>query len=209
METRKFCIFEAFRKGHIDTIVHCANQQKTMGAGIALEIAKRFPEAAFADMAHTGPLGYSLAYIDDTRGTGTIVNLYGQEFYGNLNDFYHKYHRNLDYNLLIKGLTEINQIHSNRRIGIPFHMGCNRAGGDWEIVKGILNATLSNNTFVIYDPTPVNEQTTKWCRECGSSKMSEISSQQEKICTTCYTPTTWVRDPNQPPRVPNNRITRK
>jgi O-acetyl-ADP-ribose deacetylase (regulator of RNase III) len=137
-------------KGEFDVIIHGANCHHIMGAGIAGQIAKVFPEAYEADKkTELGPskLGdYSLARIVDKEQDLdiTIINAYTQNLPG----------RNLDYGALEEALNKIDNIYNEEvgkvRIGIP-EIGCGIAGGEWEEVKKIIE-----NAFVGHDITVVH-----------------------------------------------------
>lgn len=120
-------------------IMHQANCQKTMGAGIAKQIKQKYPEAYRADCRFSiglpphAKLGqFSWAQAADGR---YIVNLYGQLYYG-------RNTQQTDYNALSSALQQAfhwaKTNFPNPVIGLPKGMGCNNAGGDWNVVYGII-----------------------------------------------------------------------
>lgn len=138
----------------VSTIMHCANCQNTMGSGIALQIKKRYPEAYKADTTYNDYahqvgeriLGeYSVVHVDsgNTDYVETIVNLYGQFNYGTNG----KSNRYLNYAALFNAIINYVSIETidltldkgNLKIGVPYLMGCDRAGGDWNIVSQFLD----------------------------------------------------------------------
>lgn len=132
------------------TIMHQANCFKTMGAGIAKSIAEKYPEAYLADkslpLSPTQRLGkFSYAKAKDRK---TVVNLYGQHGYGQgiqtdydslesaIHQFFTKARKDSSVNL--------------EKVGVPYKIGCGLAGGDWDIVKSILNRQSELHKVTIY-----------------------------------------------------------
>jgi len=120
----------------IQVACHQANCQATMGAGIALQVRERYPEVAKADRdafnAHEAKLGlFSAVKISDDP-VKIIVNLYGQETIGG--------EKATDYEGLYQAMSRAFLLASNRgyKIGLPRLMGCGLAGGDWRIVKTMI-----------------------------------------------------------------------
>lgn len=131
-------------------IIHQANCFHTMGAGIAKEIAIRYPEALEADLKtiygdRKKLGGYSWATSKDGR---IIVNMYSQYRYGidvRHTDYYHME------NALIKIR---NQFH-DKVIAVPYKIGCGMAGGNWPNVNEILTRIFNHTTtkLIICDNT--------------------------------------------------------
>lgn len=117
-------------------IMHCANCQCVMGAGIARTIRELYPEAYQADLqtkrGSREKLGdYSCATADDGV---TIFNIYGQWGFGPTSDG----RPPLEVPMLIGGMCKVKQkICENPQqfpapnVGIPWGIGCGLAGGDW------------------------------------------------------------------------------
>ncbi len=122
----------------VDYMLHVTNSQRVMGSGVAKEVRDRIPEAyeAYMDKQEKGVIG------TNTSG-GNVVNMTAQQYYG-----YDK-RRYLDYGALAECLFKVREdlkmlpvMRKVWKIGIPDHMGSDRAGGDWdtvlELVMGIL-----------------------------------------------------------------------
>lgn len=133
--------------GDFDVIVHGCNCHCTMGAGIALTIKNRFPEAYAADRA-TKPgdrakLG-TITYANIERGSRrfTIVNGYTQF------DFNSSGIR-ADYDAIRSVMKTVAAQFSGQRIGYP-KIGAGLAGGDWAVISAIITEELSgqDHTFV-------------------------------------------------------------
>lgn len=144
------------RPAGINVIIHQANINGAMGAGIAAQIAKQFPEAAKVDKraykraeAKLGEFSYAhLPWGSEVSNEFTIINLYGQSI------------KKLssagiptDYNAVVKSFQAITQwlldgwldlIAMGRPpvIGVPKLMGCALGGGDWGIYSAIIEATI-------------------------------------------------------------------
>ena len=104
-----------------DVVVHGCNCQNNMGAGIALQIKKAFPEAYKADCAtivgDIGKLGkFSCAQIDGVY----VVNAYTQFNLG----------PDVMYSAVRASFKEIKQSFSGLTIAYP-KIGAGISGGEW------------------------------------------------------------------------------
>jgi O-acetyl-ADP-ribose deacetylase (regulator of RNase III) len=144
-------LLEAFASGEVRTIGHCCNAQGVMGSGIAKSIKERFPEA-FNNykLAHDKEgliLGSTVpALIVKRRGVlpGVIHNLIGQEFYGTNRIRY------VNYGALGEALSNMAFTTSSLDAGFPYLMACHRAGGDWTIVREMIEFYFKNHNVRIY-----------------------------------------------------------
>jgi O-acetyl-ADP-ribose deacetylase (regulator of RNase III) len=137
---------------------HVANSHKVMGSGIAYFLKKKWPQVYEADLdCSLSPEGrngnYSVANIGDGR---RVYNLYAMKGIGHDS---HPLNRNLRYDDLHDALFKVcddllknNNLDDNIKIAIPYKMGCDRAGGCWDLVHSILDLfeKLFGVTFVIY-----------------------------------------------------------
>lgn len=141
-------------KSDCTVIMHQANCFSTMGAGIAKSIAKLYPEAAIADKGYQGEPKEKLGKFSmATVGKVTIVNLYGQFHFG-------AGKKQTNYEMLEKAMNrffefviKLNQKNNNinlEKIGVPYKMGCGLAGGDWNVVKEILEKQSEKHKVDIY-----------------------------------------------------------
>lgn len=142
------------KEGHFDVIVHGCNCLHIMGAGIAAQIAKEFPEAFDADgkteigsreklgsysMARIPSKHVALISISEERGLAidpkylTVVNAYTQ--YG-LGSRYNECPT--DYEAVRLVFRSIAKDFAGKKVGIP-KIGCGLGGGDWSIVEQIIN----------------------------------------------------------------------
>jgi O-acetyl-ADP-ribose deacetylase (regulator of RNase III) len=159
-------------KGSFDVIAHGANCQCIMGAGIAPQMAKTFGCDKFiyegdsykGSIDKLGTIDYQLKEIgfkgevfspkgihskDQVKAKLLIVNAYTQfDIIGRKTGKI-----DLDYEALTLCLRKINYLFRGKRIGLP-QIGCGLAGGDWKLVKKIIQDELKDCivTVVIYKP---------------------------------------------------------
>ena len=129
-----------FKNEELDVIVHGANCHNVMGAGIARQISLEFPNILDVDKKYIIPVSdvrrlgnySSLTVLRDKR-PGWIVNAYTQYNTG----------KNLDYNALELVLKKLNFAFRPERVGLPL-IGCGIAGGNWSIVKKVIQRQLKD-----------------------------------------------------------------
>src|SRR5579864_8145427 len=140
MKTVKGDLLDLALKGEFDVIVHGCNCFHNFGAGIALQILNKFPEAFEADKqslyGDVNKMGtYTKAKIVRNGKQFQIINAYTQ--YGCGTD-----RVRVDYTSLYKVFCEINRDFDGERIGYP-KIGAGLAGGDWKLIEDIIRVTLS------------------------------------------------------------------
>lgn len=143
--------------GEVDVLVHGCNCFHTMGAGIANDIARIFPQALAADRltlkGDRNKLGdFSLARgVNVNGGHFSIVNAYTQyTCFGN--------GPHVDYDAVADVFKKIAIAFDGAHIGYPL-IGCGLAGGDWNIVEGIINEQLKDqrHTLVVFNQQEWNK----------------------------------------------------
>jgi hypothetical protein len=119
-----------------------------MGAGIARQIAKMYPEALAADkLTDYGDkenLGtYSRACARKPNGDiVTIANCYTQYYFGSSRV-------NCDYAAIKESITKfLIDMPYNYKIGIP-KIGCGLGGGDWNVVENIIDSIAKSDIFPV------------------------------------------------------------
>lgn len=149
-------------KSDCDVIFHQANCQSIMGAGIALQIKRFFPAAYAADLdfPHSANARFGRYSFADTHNgdkSVEVVNLYSQRYLGKskyngdrLPDRYDAMK-----SAIFAYLTEKSRTCDLQRykFGVPTYMGCAIAGGDWNVVREILEEAAINFDIVIYTYT--------------------------------------------------------
>lgn len=156
---------------NINTIAHCCNTMNVMEAGIAKQIADRYPLAKKADDVATkagrndlGEFSFAEVEIDDTatltrqehqveKRKGIIFNLYTQDSIG--------FGREVNYEALYRNLHLMRNKLNNYKdttLGLPYEMSSGLAGGSWEIVSAMINHIFSSDatyfkTYIVkYEP---------------------------------------------------------
>jgi O-acetyl-ADP-ribose deacetylase (regulator of RNase III) len=127
-------------------IVQCNNCFGVQGAGIALQIVRKFPKVleddkAFPYSAKERLGNFCLSAVNSEDSTIKYVGcLYAQYRYG-------RGERHLNYEALYTSFFVFceswNRRFTNKCFGIPYKMGCNLAGGNWNIVYAILNECVN------------------------------------------------------------------
>lgn len=143
-----------YKEGNIlnateDIIVHQVNCQGVMGAGLAGQIAKRYPNVfeRYKVAVENTPdrsenLGKTL-FLPIENGTKWIANLFGQYSYGYEDKEY------TDYNAVKAGLKVIAELSKSKglTVAIPYKIGAGLAGGDWSRIEAMIKEILPNATI--------------------------------------------------------------
>ena len=141
IKTIKGDLLELFRAGKFDAIAHGCNCFHTMGAGIALQIARQFPEAEDADLKTArGAVKFGMISVAEIPDMGYIINMYTQVNPGRQTQ-----------EDLIRGITSCFEQLGSRfptatspafKLGIP-RIGAGIAGGDWDTHLAIIESATS------------------------------------------------------------------
>lgn len=136
-------IIDLAKSGEYDYIAHGCNCQCRMRSGLAKQIVEHFPKAEIADSKTKKGDRAKLGKISLIRYPEvTIINAYTQFYYGNDS-------RKLDYEALYSCLEKINKLMKNGdKILFP-KIGCGLAGGNWKIVKMMLEEVLKEKDVTI------------------------------------------------------------
>lgn len=131
----------------VDGIIHQCNCHHTMGGGIAFRIKNKFPEAYEADL--TTPCGdksklgtFSVAVLPSNYH---IYNMYSQFFIG--------MGRMTNYEAVATGLSAIKRHASSaglKKLGLPKFMGCRLGGGDWRVVRAIIDVEFADDPMELF-----------------------------------------------------------
>ena len=145
----------------LDYICHQVNCQGRMGSGIAKAIRDRWPEAyneyrawhheweqrademggSFEFYGPTGDelmLGNILIHaLDDNLN---IIHMAAQQYYG------YDGRRYTSYDAFWSCLGHIlEEVPEGSKIGFPSHIGCGLGGGNWEVIKTMIEQVLDEN----------------------------------------------------------------
>lgn len=140
--------------GEFDLIIHGCNCQHVMGAGVAKQLARRWPQVLQADINNSNKgditkLGkYTHCDVPTSSGDRVvIVNAYTQFFYG-IRDQHFQYSALKD---VLRRLRDDFYLEE-MRIAYP-KIGSGLGGGNWEITRGIFEEEFKglDHTLVEYD----------------------------------------------------------
>ena len=150
----------------INNIAHSCNCQNVMGAGIAKQIKDRYPKAFEADTERWGneyneggnwrcQIGdYSKAVIE-TQWTqlphATIYNLYTQSGYSTER-------RQVNYEYFWQAMKAMqedllfnqHELGIGQVVGVPYGISCGLAGGNWKIIKAIIEDIFLDSMIECY-----------------------------------------------------------
>ena len=128
-----------------EIIMHQVNLQGVMGGGLALSIARKYPEVEkdyilhckFNDYDCGGMVCFSQIYNTNNR---YIANCFSQ---------------NADFTTNYKWLEQCCEMVKNfaskgDKIAIPYKYGCGIAKGDWNIVENIFKEKFKDYDLLIY-----------------------------------------------------------
>lgn len=160
-------------EGDWEFAAHVANSHCVMGSGVAYFLRKKWPQVYQADLDFQDNLDmndcdavpndklgfFSMADVGDGRG---VYNMYAMWGVGNDGN---PLYRNCRYDSLFDALYRMSEdiITSNPyyegmfKVGVPWGLGCVRAGGSWQIVESILQDIedrFPRITFQIYKFDP-------------------------------------------------------
>lgn len=136
------------RQGMFDVIVHGCNCMCKMEAGIAKQIKRNFPEAYEADkktkIGDIDKLGTcSFAHCRTMSGLIIVVNAYTQFDYRGRGI-------KVDYAAIDKCVRWLTNKYSGMKIGMP-KIGAGLGGGEWKIIKGIVEKASKNANVTIVE----------------------------------------------------------
>lgn len=140
-----------------DVMIHGCNCFNTMNSGVAKDVKENFPKAWLMDQAtikgDKKKLGHYShhAYTDRHNGL-TVINAYTQ----------YKYGRGLmaDYDAIDEVFTKIGIIYEGSDLHLIYpRVGAGLAGGEWSIIKDIIDKRLidCHHTLIDFDGKPVSQ----------------------------------------------------
>ena len=124
-----------------EVVGHGCNCQSKMGAGLAPKMAAKFGCDRF-DMELIGPDRSKLGKIDHKKVDKVhVINAYTQERYGQ--------GIQVDYDAIVSCMRSINKRFAGHKVALP-KIGAGRGGGDWNIIKDIIQRELTDCWVTIY-----------------------------------------------------------
>jgi O-acetyl-ADP-ribose deacetylase (regulator of RNase III) len=141
------------KEGYFNLIIQGCNCWNRMGSGLAKQVAEEIPDAVRADnltipgdINKLGNYTVGIIYDYNNKPISRIFNCYSQYNYNASS-------KPLDYEALTLCLRKINHNYPKESIGVPL-VGSGLAGGDWNIIKKIIEKELKDMdvTIVHYKP---------------------------------------------------------
>lgn len=139
----------------MDVFCHQCNCFGRMGAGIAKQIAVKYPEVAKADKENFKALGAYKQFGNilpvECHDGRICVNMYSQFTYGIgvVQTDYEKFEE------CLRKLRIFLKDHPDKKVGFPYMIGCGLAGGKWDIIEGLLekfSETVDNEVYIVRLP---------------------------------------------------------
>lgn len=141
-------LLDMLENGTINILCHQANCNSTFGAGIAHQIAQRFPKAYEEDKnfvtkgriaTPSERLGNFSACFLSQNPLKAIFNLYGQ--YSASSKI-----RATNYEAIYSAMEKVSILLKNEKhtLGFPKFMSSAIAGGDWRIVRAMIEVVFEN-----------------------------------------------------------------
>lgn len=138
-------------------IAHQVNCQGVMGSGVAKAIKEKYPKVyehykGLCDIKTSKELLGTSQEVYCKIGERTVINLFGQQFYGYDGCCYTSY---VALTTALDGAFKL-VVSENRNydnpleIAVPYKMGCDRGGGDWKIVSEILDELSYKHGVDVY-----------------------------------------------------------
>ena len=139
-------------------IAHQVNCQGVMGAGVAKAIKEKYSKVykqykeKCMIFSPESLLGYCQKIGVSTEQPKVIFNLFGQLNYGYRGKRYTSYAAlAIALNDAFQYIVQQNERHDiPKEIAVPFKMGCDRGGADWEIVETILEDLSGKYKIDVY-----------------------------------------------------------
>lgn len=146
-------IFKIARQKRNSYMVQCCNAMGVMGSGVAKQYADLYPNGVKAYQYHLKQYGGPKYALGTYCATGNMFNIIGQVKPDTSK-------RAVNYGAMAKALCSIrtslmNLVHNapthsdpKYTVIIPVDMGCDRAGGDWEIMQEIIEQCLYVDNYI-------------------------------------------------------------
>ena len=127
------------------------NCQNTMGSGVARALFEKWPEVKEQYHEYCGMYfdqfpSQMLGIVDEVplEGGKTVLNMFTQVRYG------YDDKRYVNYGAIAKCFLAVDYKEHVKRLAIP-KIGCGLAGGNWVIVKEIINDCTPNTEIWVYE----------------------------------------------------------
>lgn len=126
-------------------LIHCCNDIGKMGSGVALAIANKWPLVKtkyiqWFNSSDDFALGsVQIVKVDSNIYVGNMIAQKGIKIYNNKVP--------IRYDAMSKCLERISTVakKNNLSVHLPYRMGSDRAGGDWNKIESLIEKQLTNN----------------------------------------------------------------
>lgn len=124
-------------------VCHQVNCKGVMGAGLALQIRRKYPqlyaEYSIRCYSQNGLLGNVTIY--EANENLIIVNMFSQYDYGRENKLYTNYHA---FEKCLRQISDLHSCNKDLNIYFPFKIGCGLARGNWKEISSLINFYIPN-----------------------------------------------------------------
>lgn len=137
-------------------ICHQVNCQGVMGAGVALQIKKKYPKAEESYLAFckktpikSSRLGHvTIAHVGPDL---YVANIFGQQFYGNAKKTHQVY---TDYVALKTAFQKLYRATKDQHFTyyFPKYFGCGLAGGNWSTIESLIEGVFGSRAVIVALP---------------------------------------------------------
>ena len=138
--------------GNYPIFCHQVNCQGVMGAGLAKQIRSKYPIVyeEYKEYCQSTDNKLGTNYYTSTLGGRVCVNMFAQDKYG-------RNRRYTDYSAFKSCLDDLasylNKNFKSLPVAFPYGIGCGLAGGDWNIILGMLtdfSQKVDNDVVIVY-----------------------------------------------------------
>lgn len=140
-----------FKRQKREIILHQVNCRGVIGSGFAKYVRDTFPGLymSYNRLCHTHPSKYLLGRVFIYNYQNYIIlNMFSQLDYGYKGKVY------TDYDAMENALKYIRNKFPTEKITAPKYIGCDRGGGDWNIVSKLLEKyNISTSTNIVFNIT--------------------------------------------------------
>lgn len=136
------------KKGNIleatETIIcHQVNCRGVMGAGLANQIRRNYPQVYKAYKKYASPECLGKVQLVPINSKQCIANIFGQLNYGTKTV-------QTDYKAIARAFSVLNNRFPGCSVAIPYKMGCGLAGGDWNTMLKTITENSDRLNITIY-----------------------------------------------------------
>lgn len=141
-------------EANADIICHQVNCQGVMGAGVAKQIADKWPSVKKEYVKFCNGKKHKQDLLGEIqlvaanggfqkKGDPCVLNIFGQLYYGHDGVY-------TDYSALTQAFRKMNSLYKGQTLAFPYGFGCGLAGGDWQDVESLIVRCLPDCRVKIY-----------------------------------------------------------